>query len=325
MPASSTKKVRATASRVPVDAPAPLEDRKIIILFQSNTQIDRGMMYGLIDRLGGYCTDDAKQPRVDLWLDSPGGDAHAAYKLALYLRSRFEHVHVVIPDYAKSAATLLALVGESIYMGPSAELGPLDMQQWREGEMSHRSSLDTSQSIEALFRRAVRSALVEGGKVIQDTMLSRENVITHMLEFSANFYRPLIEQLDPRQIYEASAGLEITIQYGIRLLRDNGSADVSDDLGDRVRKLVAGYPSHGFVIDRDEARSLGLPILPLSHYDLRSELETAVRDQSNMDNVIVASLADFNVSKSNSKGASANGKANVIVKSKALNGVKSTP
>lgn len=229
--------------------------------------------------MGGACLDETKRPRVDLWLESPGGDAHSAYKLALYLRNRFETVNVVVPDYAKSAATLLAIAADAIYMAPSAELGPLDMQQSREGEAQLRSALDTAHSIEALFHRAVQNALVEGGNVIQATRLSREKVVTHMLDFSASFYQPLIEQLDPLAIFAASTGLEVTVEYGVRLLQSSNPSVPEEILRDRVRILVTGYPTHGFVIDRNEARSLGLPVLNLSEYDMKSELEGIFRNQ----------------------------------------------
>lgn len=74
--------------------------------------------------------DGIAEPRenveLDLWLESPGGDAHAAYKLALLLRAHASRLRVVIPDYAKSAATLLTLAADEIYVAPVAELGPLD-------------------------------------------------------------------------------------------------------------------------------------------------------------------------------------------------------
>ena len=65
---------------------------------------------------------------IDVWLDSPGGKANAAYKIALLLRSRAAKLRVVVSDYAKSAATLLVLAADEIYMAGAAELGPLDAQ-----------------------------------------------------------------------------------------------------------------------------------------------------------------------------------------------------
>ena len=292
-------------------APPPVEDRQIVVLFQSDTSLNGPMVYSIIDQLGGVCLDDEKQPRVDLWLESPGGDAHAAYKLALFLRARFEKVYVVVPDYAKSAATLLALAADTIYMAPSAELGPLDMQENREGDIRLRSALDTAHSIEALFQRAVQNALVEGGQVIQATRLSREKVITHLLEFSANFYRPLIEQLDPLAIFAASTGLEVTVEYGIRLLQGNNPTAPPEMLRERVRTLVTGYPTHGFVIDRNEARSLGLPVVDIREYDMRIEVETAFRSQqeSGTNIITVGTPADFKIVSNDNGGGEENGKA----------------
>lgn len=40
-----------------------------------------------------------------------------------------------------------------------------------------------------------------------------------------------------------------------------------------IRSLVSDYPHHGFVISRDEAETLGLPVHPMEEY----EHETAAR------------------------------------------------
>ncbi|MYE37980.1 MAG: hypothetical protein F4X82_00460 [Candidatus Spechtbacteria bacterium SB0662_bin_43] len=65
---------------------------------------------------------------VDILLHSPGGDANATERIVKLLRKRFEEVHFLIPHSAYSAATLLALSGDSISMHPSATLGPVDPQ-----------------------------------------------------------------------------------------------------------------------------------------------------------------------------------------------------
>jgi len=64
-----------------------------------------------------------------LMLTSPGGDPNAAEKLLMMCRERFrERFKIIVPDYAKSAATLLALGSDEILMGYLAELGPIDPQ-----------------------------------------------------------------------------------------------------------------------------------------------------------------------------------------------------
>jgi len=69
-----------------------------------------------------------KEREVDLFLHSPGGLAEAAESIVEYLRTRFDHVRVVVPVAAMSAATMIALSGNEILMGAHSQLGPIDPQ-----------------------------------------------------------------------------------------------------------------------------------------------------------------------------------------------------
>lgn len=109
---------------------------------------------------------------LDVWLESGGGDAHSAYKIGLIFRSVASFIRVVVPDYAKSAATLLSLVADEIYMAPAAELGPLDAQVTYEQEGITISALDRARSIDDLTETAMDIALKGGGMVLQYTRLS---------------------------------------------------------------------------------------------------------------------------------------------------------
>jgi hypothetical protein len=68
---------------------------------------------------------------LDLMLNTPGGDIDAAEKLISLLHAWVGDDHklrVIIPDYAKSAGTLMALGANKIIMSDSSELGPIDPQ-----------------------------------------------------------------------------------------------------------------------------------------------------------------------------------------------------
>lgn len=65
---------------------------------------------------------------VDVLLHSPGGMAEAAESIVKLLRARFKAVRFIVPNIAKSAATMLALSGDEIMMDTDAELGPIDPQ-----------------------------------------------------------------------------------------------------------------------------------------------------------------------------------------------------
>jgi hypothetical protein len=66
--------------------------------------------------------------KIDVLLHSPGGMAEAAESIVALLRSRYKHVRFIVPNIAKSAATMLALSGNEIVMDDLSELGPIDPQ-----------------------------------------------------------------------------------------------------------------------------------------------------------------------------------------------------
>ena len=254
-------------------------ERKILIMLQLRDDqpvpLSRGMVQMVMRELGGLQATRPEGSRVDVWLDSPGGDAHAAYKLGLFLRSRFAEVNFVVVDYAKSAATLLALAGDQIYMAPAAELGPLDTQENREGEVRMRSNLDTANTIENIYFQVVNNAFSAGAELLQQTGMTREQTIQHVLDFSAQFSRPLLEQVDVVAVNAAQTSLDVAIEYGARLLSYRHDRNGLAEAKDRMTQLVRAYPTHGYVIDRDEARDgLGLPVKDIEAYDLLPQLES---------------------------------------------------
>lgn len=65
---------------------------------------------------------------LTLLLHSPGGDGTAVEKIVSLCRAQCKKFRVLIPNQAKSAATLIALGADKIVMGPPSELGPIDAQ-----------------------------------------------------------------------------------------------------------------------------------------------------------------------------------------------------
>lgn len=65
---------------------------------------------------------------VDLILHSPGGQAEAAEQIVEYLRTQFDSIRCFVPMQAKSAATMIALACDELYLGHHSELGPIDPQ-----------------------------------------------------------------------------------------------------------------------------------------------------------------------------------------------------
>ncbi len=70
----------------------------------------------------------AAKTAVDVLIHSPGGSPDATERIVSILRNRFSEVHFLVPHSAYSAATMMALSGNSITLHPSATLGPIDPQ-----------------------------------------------------------------------------------------------------------------------------------------------------------------------------------------------------
>jgi hypothetical protein len=65
---------------------------------------------------------------IDLVLHTPGGLALASEMIAMALRRHSAPVTVIVPFYAMSGGTLIALAADEIRMAPYSVLGPVDPQ-----------------------------------------------------------------------------------------------------------------------------------------------------------------------------------------------------
>ena len=70
-----------------------------------------------------------KDMPMDLILHTPGGLVLAAEQIALALKKHKAPVRIIVPHYAMSGGTLLALSADEIIMDENAVLGPVDPQR----------------------------------------------------------------------------------------------------------------------------------------------------------------------------------------------------
>lgn len=251
-------------------------ERFLLLWLAGDGNINRGSIAPIRRAIEDQVTAPADQVEIDIWLDSPGGDAHSAYKLALMLRAAASKVRVVVPDFAKSAATLLAIAADEIYLAPGADLGPLDGQMVDEGSISGSiSALSIARAADEVARDAVQMAIDGGADLLAITGLSRAQTIEAMLSFSASFSEPLVCQLDPKVVHSAKQTLKVTAKYAEHLLREVGSNDPEGI----AKALVETFPTHGYVISPNEAKALGLPVLPIADYEFAEAVRVAVRQE----------------------------------------------
>lgn len=82
-------------------------------------------------------------------------------------------------------------------------------------------------------------------------------------QLTAGLFKPIYEQIDPMRLGENTRAMTIGQEYGERLNK------VSKNLKEgALQKLLAGYPSHVFVINLAEAKELFRNVRPLTQEEM---------------------------------------------------------
>lgn len=207
--------------------------------------------YELITKVCDEAGDKCK--KVNLVLYTYGGDPHAAFRIARALQHHYvEGITLFIPHFCKSAGTLIAIGASELVISDKGELGPLDVQLIKPNEMFERSSgMDLSQGIEALRAQAIETFKNFVYEMRFSNKLSTKIATKVATEMTTGLFSPIFAQIDPSRIGEIQRATYIAHHYGNMLAKK--STNVKED---GVSRLVLGYPSHSFVIDRKEARDI---------------------------------------------------------------------
>ena len=75
-----------------------------------------------------------KGKKIDLIIETPGGSGEVAEDIVKLLHNKYDEVGVIIPGWAKSAGTIIAMSGDEILMGSISALGPIDAQLTWQGK-----------------------------------------------------------------------------------------------------------------------------------------------------------------------------------------------
>ena len=232
-----------------------------------------GPMWRGVDESAYETLGQKKQPHALLVLTTGGGDAHVAYRTARHLQRVYDRVHVFVPGWCKSAGTLLAVCGHELTVGDRGELGPVDVQTSRSDDFLKRASglaeTEALATLEEIAWRLFRKLIVEtkglpGGQITFKTAADAASPLV------SGLLAPIFAQLDPLKLGENERALRIAVEYAGRLNSHSGNLRSRKT----IDRLVSGYPDHGFVIDRKEAKCLFRNVHKPN--DLLSSLEVAL-------------------------------------------------
>ncbi|EFU7715898.1 MULTISPECIES: SDH family Clp fold serine proteinase [Klebsiella] len=181
-----------------------------------------------------------------------GGDPSAGYRIGRALQHNYEHITVLVVGPCKSAGTLLAVAAHELIMGDMGELGPLDIQLKKNDEIGELSSgLVIATAIEQLRETAISTFRSYVLDIKYRNQISTKMSADIAAKLTEAIISPMACQIDPIKLGEHQRAMNIALSYGDRL---NGFAKNLKDSS--LSRLIAGYPAHGFVIDRKEAREL---------------------------------------------------------------------
>lgn len=200
-----------------------------------------------------------KRPNVTVLLSTFGGDAHSAARMARVLRAHYEKVVVLVVGMCKSAGTLVVLAADEIAFTPWGELGPLDLQVNKPDEIAYSASgLDTFRGVSSVSQYAFEQFVnfMFGFLEASQGAVSTKMACDVAARLAVGVFRPISAQIDPHRLGEISQGMDIAREYGERLRTSNVKVDRKNPKQDTLHRLINGYPSHGFVIDLPEAKTL---------------------------------------------------------------------
>ena len=204
----------------------------------------------------------AEYRKVSVLLDSPGGDIESAYRMLNVIRRYVDELDVLVPGWAKSAATFFCLGADKIHLGPDGELGPLDPQlRDPRGRARLVTPLETFQALEQLrtYSMGTLDAIIM--TLLRGASMDIPNAIQQAPPFMSAMIGPLYQQVHPDALGEAGRYLQISEEYAKRVMRRWGYAKREEiEIMQITRTLVWEYPTHGFVIDLPEAIELGLNV-----------------------------------------------------------------
>jgi hypothetical protein len=192
---------------------------------------------------------------LTLLLHSPGGVTNAAETIVAYLCSKFDEVEAIVPTFAMSAATMVALSAQRIVMGRQSQLGPIDPQ------MPIAGRFVSARAVVEQFERATTEILEDRAK--------------------AHVWAPILQSVGPALLQEAQNALDYGEIMVAKWLAARMCAGVANPIeaGRRVAQHfndASTHKSHGRRIDRDEARGAGVVVDDLeSDQDLQEHVLTA--------------------------------------------------
>lgn len=214
--------------------------------------ISGGLQIPVDDRVIDCIRANQKQLNAMLILTTFGGDAGVAYRVGRSFQRAYKDGRfiVFVSDVCMSAGTLVAIGANELIMMDNARLGPLDVQLSKPDEIGEMiSGLTPVHSLTFLQEQAFKSFEHFFLELISrsSSQIMTKTAAEIATKLTTGIFAPIYSHLDPLRLGEYHRNMKVASDYGKRLNKGNlKSKEV-------LRELTHGYPSHDFIIDKDEA------------------------------------------------------------------------
>jgi hypothetical protein len=186
--------------------------------------------------------------QINVLIHSPGGDGTVIEKMVEVARAQLagqnQKLRVIIPNLAKSAATLFALGADEILMGYTSEIGPIDPQiQIAISGMAHWISALAFVEVRDNLMAAINDAIKKGQPIagLQMQLASLNMPYTREMENQINFSRKTAVKLLNRYMFASKFA-----NHSTRRKKANKTA------GKLLSKQL--FPVHGHFINATTAQ-----------------------------------------------------------------------
>jgi hypothetical protein len=196
-----------------------------------------------------------KGTELDLLIESPGGSGEVAEDIVKLIRRKYRNFAVIVPGWAKSAATIIAMAASEILMGRLSALGPIDAQlQWQGKVFSADALLEGLEKIkrEVLETGSLNKAYIP---ILQNISPGEIQAAENALTFAQKLVREwLAEYKFAPWTNHSSTGLPVTDED-----RRSRAAEIAKKLADHRFWLT-----HGRSIRIDDLRAMKVQVTDYS-------------------------------------------------------------
>jgi endogenous inhibitor of DNA gyrase (YacG/DUF329 family) len=203
--------------------------------------------------------------QLDLILETGGGSGEVAEDIVRSLHDKYEEVAVIVPGWAKSAGTIIAMAGDEILMESGSALGPIDAQISWQGKVFSADAL--IEGMEKIKREVERSGTLNRAYIPMLQALSPGEL--QSAENALNFAQKLVADWLARYKFKSWDAHLTTGKRVTPVEKENRAKEIAGELCNHKRWLT-----HGRSIKITDLEAMRLKV---TDYSKQSELAEAIR------------------------------------------------